>query len=40
MKEEFDFDSTKNKAIKQLKAGNPLLGKDGAFPPPLYWKVS
>ena len=31
MKEEFDFESIKNKAIEQLKAGKPLLGKDGAF---------
>ena len=33
MKEEFDFESIKNKAIEQLKAGKPLLGKDGAFAP-------
>ena len=33
MKEEFDFESIKNKAIEQLKAGKPLLGKDGALPP-------
>ena len=43
MKEEFDFESIKNKAIEQLKAGNkaieqlkagkPLLGKNGAFAP-------
>ena len=26
MKEEFDFESIKNKAIEQLKAGKPLLG--------------
>ncbi|MCI7007537.1 MAG: transposase, partial [Parabacteroides sp.] len=26
MKEEFDFESIKNKAIAQLKAGKPLLG--------------
>ncbi len=39
MKEEFDFfESIKNKAIEQLKAGKPLLGKDGAFAPLL--KVS
>ena len=25
MKEEFDFESIKNKAIEQLKAGKPLL---------------
>lgn len=31
MSEEFDFESIKNKAIEQLKAGKPLLGKDGAF---------
>ena len=33
MSEEFDFESIKNKAIAQLKAGKPLLGKDGAFAP-------
>ena len=33
MKEEFDFESIKNKAIEQLRAGKPLLGKDGAFAP-------
>lgn len=33
MKEEFDFENIKNKAIEQLKAGKPLLGKDGAFAP-------
>lgn len=33
MKEVFDFESIKNKAIEQLKAGKPLLGKDGAFAP-------
>lgn len=33
MSEEFDFESIKNKAIEQLKAGKPLLGKDGAFAP-------
>ena len=33
MKEEFDFEIIKNKAIEQLKAGKPLLGKDGAFAP-------
>ena len=33
MKEEFDFESIKNKVIEQLKAGKPLLGKDGAFAP-------
>jgi hypothetical protein len=31
MSEEFNFESIKNKAIEQLKAGRPLLGKDGAF---------
>ena len=42
---EFDFESIKNKAIEQLKAGKPLLGKDGAFAPLLEsilnaaWKV-
>ena len=30
---EFDFESIKNKAIEQLKAGKPLLGNDGAFAP-------
>ena len=38
MKEEFDFESIKNKTIEQLKAGKPLLGKDGAFAPPLIGK--
>ena len=33
MKEEFDFESIKDKAIEQLKAGKPLLGNDGAFAP-------
>ena len=33
MKEEFGFESIKNKAIEQLRAGKPLLGKDGAFAP-------
>ena len=33
MSEEFDFERIKNKAIEQLKAGKPLLGKDGAFCP-------
>ena len=32
---EFDFESIKNKAIEQLKAGKPLLGKDGACAPVL-----
>lgn len=36
MKKEFDFESIKNKAVEQLKASKPLLGKDGAYP---YWKV-
>ena len=31
MKEEFDLRVSRNKAIEQLKAGKPLLGKDGAF---------
>ena len=44
MKEEFDFDRIKNKAIEQLKAGKPLLGKDGVFAPLFesilqLWKV-
>ena len=44
MKEEFDFESIKNKAIEQLKAGKSLLGKYGAFAPLLEsilppWKV-
>ena len=30
---EFDFESIKNKAIEQLRAGKPLLGKDGALLP-------
>ncbi len=33
MKEELDFEVMKAKAIEQLKAGKPLLGKDGAFAP-------
>ena len=33
MSEEFDFESIKNKVLEQLKTGNPLLGKDGAFAP-------
>ena len=33
MKAKFDFESIKNKAIEQLKAGKPLLGKDGTFAP-------
>ena len=33
MKEEFDFESIKNKALEQLKSGKSLLGKDGAFAP-------
>ena len=33
MEETFDFESIKNKALEQLKAGKPLLGKDGAFAP-------
>lgn len=33
MDTEFDFETIKNKAIEQLKAGKPLLGKDGAFAP-------
>ncbi len=37
MKEEFDFESIKNKAIEQLKSVKPLSGKVGTFPP--YWKV-
>ena len=30
---EFDFESIKDKAIEQLKAGKSLLGKDGAVAP-------
>lgn len=33
MSEEFDIGSVKNKAVGQLKAGKPLLGKEGAFAP-------
>lgn len=33
MSEEFDFESIKHTAIEQLKAGKPLLGKDGTFAP-------
>ena len=38
MKEEFGFESIKNKALEQLKSGEFLLGKDGALF--LCWKVS
>ena len=31
--EDFDFKSFQVKALEQLKAGKPLLGKDGAFAP-------
>ncbi len=31
MKEEFDFESIKNKALEQLKSGKSLLGKDWRF---------
>lgn len=31
MIKEFDFESIKNKVLEQLKAGKPLLEKDGAF---------
>lgn len=37
MKEEFNFESIKNKAIVQLKSCKPLLDKDGALRP--YCKV-
>ena len=37
MSEEFDFERIKNKAIEQLKAGKPLLGKDGLLP--RYWRA-
>ncbi len=33
MKEEFDFESIKNKALEQLKLSKSLLGKEGAFAP-------
>lgn len=33
MIEEFDFESINSNALEQLKAGTPLLGKDGAFAP-------
>ena len=33
MKEEFDFESIKNKAIEQLKADKPFCSKNGAFVP-------
>lgn len=33
MKKEFDFESIKKKALEQLKSGQSLLGKDGAFAP-------
>lgn len=38
MKEEFDFESIKNKTIERLKVGKPLLGKEVLLLP--YWKVS
>ena len=31
--EVFDYKSFQAKALEQLKAGKPLLGKDGAFAP-------
>ena len=31
--EDFDYKSFQAKALEQLKAGKPLLGKDGAFAP-------
>ena len=37
MKEEFDFESIKNKAIEQLKAGKPCWVRTA--PLPHYWKV-
>lgn len=33
MKEEFNFDEIKTKALEQLRSGKSLLGKDGAFAP-------
>lgn len=33
MSEEFDFENIKDKAVEQLKAGKPLLGKDGVSAP-------
>ncbi len=33
MKEEFDFETIKNKVIEQQKSGKPLFGKDEAFAP-------
>lgn len=42
---EFDIESIKYKVIEQLKAGKPLLDKDGAFAPFLeiflmpHWKM-
>lgn len=33
MKEEFNFEEIKHKALEQLKSGKSLLGKDGAFAP-------
>src|SRR5579862_9766605 len=30
---ELDYESVKNKALAQLKAGKPLLGKEGALAP-------
>lgn len=38
MKEESEFESIKNEAIEQLKAGKSLVGKEVLSLP--YWKVS
>jgi putative transposase len=35
MKEPFDYEGTKKKALEQLRSGKPLFGKDGAFAPML-----
>lgn len=37
MSEEFDFESIKNKAIEQLKAGNPCWVRMELLP--RYWRV-
>ncbi len=33
MEQEFNFEEIKHKALEQLKSGQPLLGKEGAFAP-------
>lgn len=38
MKEEFNFEEIKNKALEHLKSSKSILGKDGAFAP--YYPLS